>query len=1411
LQRTDDDAAILDDVLQNPDGNGQVQQQATPDPFAARHEELTRQWASKDQSDPAGYIGDLTATLAADRSAIDDLLAAAPTEQSVGDLAARIAAYDENRKKAAEQAEALAARAALIERLKAVTLPSEADLSGEQKQRLATLTDLVTKLADVPDAKALADADAALKGLGGLIDAIKGEIGRRNAAGDIKAKAAAIKDPADSDMNAAQKDRLTKQREPITSLAETPDADAISKADAALAGLGSLIEGINQEIGRRKAAEDIKAKAAAIQNPAGSDMNAAQKERLTKQREPITSLAEIPEADALSKADAALTGLSGVIADISDEIGRRKAAETIKAKAAAIKDPAGSDMSAAQKERLTKQREPITALAEIPEADAISKAEAALTGLGSVIDGIEEEIGRRKAAEELKAKAAAIQDPPASDTDPAQKDRLTKQREPITSLAEIPDAKAISDADAALKALTGLVDTINGEIARRKTAVKVKADAGAMADPPATDTDTDQKDRLTKQRAPILALMADPDASQLKAAEDALAGLQPLITTIEAEVVLAKQLAVAKAKVLADLAKTLPSPGATKAEITELVALRDATHKALTFKAPQVRIEQANIDAATAELKKVTDRIAALPAIIAARQVTNGKIAVTRKTLEATRKTVPSGLAATLAADFKVITDDAAKGAVVKDFTDVDAKVAALDATMTLAVAFGNRQRRLMALMPMAVANGADQTKLTAALATADSEAAKPDFAAASAALDGFEAETMGGSTAGQADQFLVALAAFRSSAEAALIGRFKRLPTAKFPNLEDFKATLANLIKAVTTAPFATTMADGILALTALKARLTAFEPVADAFDTMIAMTKNPATPEKNAAKAWIGNAGGVTDWQAQIDAHILAMTTAGVAAPPPAAVQDPNKVAYDRKKSSLSQKVNALKTPATAPGATYLDGLYTAAQVPARVPTLNYVAATGLLTNLEPLIVIIRDYRAALAAFNLAKATLDATLADSILAAVKAEADADHWPQALAAMPAAVAAAKAAAAFVARRAEIDLLSKTSKDVAQKKTIDDALATAAGLAAGPGFKFGEATAALDELSCTDGVMALETDVTAYSRLLAEAEAQCVAMTKAFTTGGAAVTGKQLVEANLAKAKTLFDPDGKHADAVKALNAVIASAQEAERAALERRAAVAGKTALDAVPARPMGSAAAVTDNEKAQDALAAALAAANAKAAGELADADSELAGGTFDAARKGYEEYRKTLNAAAKQAAKYLDLEDHGHSIDAHGPAATHAVADDTDPQVIRVRTGQRPDGQIFHSKLGSTFESEVDWVAARQMGLERVQKAYTDAGRVPADGDKAGLVIEHGRPIDRCIAGQRGDMVIDEEGELGEGKTASTFEVWKGLTRTNSGFIFVQATGKWKLHYQYPHADGWDNDTKTYTTAVPEFKLT
>ncbi|MBY6138857.1 hypothetical protein KUV26_05345 [Leisingera daeponensis] len=257
---------------------------------------------------------------------------------------------------------------------------------------------------------------------------------------------------------------------------------------------------------------------------------------------------------------------------------------------------------------------------------------------------------------------------------------------------------------------------------------------------------------------------------------------------------------------------------------------------------------------------------------------------------------------------------------------------------------------------------------------------------------------------------------------------------------------------------------------------------------------------------------------------------------------------------------------------------------------------------------------------------------------------------------------------------------------------------------------------------------------------------------------------------------------------------------------------------------------------------------------------AESEARKPDFAKARTDFDSIRTDLGALCASAALDCEAADGagsnaGHSLDRHGP-------DVSDEDLItRLKTGKPPnahsDDERSYTGASSKFHSPQDWLAGRELaaqaalakGIDITETEMTFTGDPLADPEEnADFTVEHGRPIDKAYIGHKKHVRLDDSGEPIPDKTYETFEEIEGLTRAYVNFIWepellpaettnhpapnthhdeekaqdnadyvakytarhgaapAKIPGRWVMMQQYPVADGWDNETKTYTNGNP-----
>ncbi|MCB4455166.1 hypothetical protein [Leisingera sp. McT4-56] len=260
-----------------------------------------------------------------------------------------------------------------------------------------------------------------------------------------------------------------------------------------------------------------------------------------------------------------------------------------------------------------------------------------------------------------------------------------------------------------------------------------------------------------------------------------------------------------------------------------------------------------------------------------------------------------------------------------------------------------------------------------------------------------------------------------------------------------------------------------------------------------------------------------------------------------------------------------------------------------------------------------------------------------------------------------------------------------------------------------------------------------------------------------------------------------------------------------------------------------------------------------------KVSAAEAEAKIPDFAKAKAAFDQVRKELEKLSAEAAEAYEMVDGvdsnaGHSLDRHGPG----VSDED--LIIRLKTGKPPnahsDDERSYTGASSKFHSPQDWLAGRELAAQAALAKGIDIGEKEMDvsGDpltwpeeNADFTVEHGRPIDKAYIGHKKHVRMDEEPV--PDKTYETFEEVEGLTRAYVNFIWepeklpdettdhpnpgthhaeekaqdnadyvekyktrhgaapAKIPGRWVMMQQYPVADGWDNETKTYTSGNPD----
>ncbi|UWQ34152.1 hypothetical protein K3555_06545 [Leisingera sp. M527] len=445
-----------------------------------------------------------------------------------------------------------------------------------------------------------------------------------------------------------------------------------------------------------------------------------------------------------------------------------------------------------------------------------------------------------------------------------------------------------------------------------------------------------------------------------------------------------------------------------------------------------------------------------------------------------------------------------------------------------------------------------------------------------------------------------------------------------------------------------------------------------------------------------------------------------------------------------------------------------------------------------------------------------------------------AQKYPDAVSAVPAALALLRAMPGYLtAKKAAEDLLAVLPGDAdVMKSTLDDAIKAAEFTARGgdPAKAAGDLQTVLDNADYMDLVLAMAD----YRAKLAKVEKEH-ARTKKYLKLPAAES--KLDEA-LEAAKDRAGTDKEYGDAFlmldtheKLLKTVkpMATARfqvQGIIAALKRASVPSGE--LDPLEVK--------------------------------VAAAEDEAKKPDFDKAKTAFDKVRNELEKLSAEAAEAYEMLDGagsnaGHSLDRHGP-------DVSDEDLItRLKTGKPPnahdDDERSYTGASSKFHSPQDWLAGREIaaeaalakGVDITETEMTFTGDPLTDPDEsADFTVEHGRPIDKAYIGHKKHVRSDDNGEPISDKTYESFEEVEGLTRAYVNFIWepellpaettdnpdpatdypeekaqdnadyvakyttrhgaapAKIPGRWVMMQQYPVADGWDNETKTYTNGNP-----
>jgi hypothetical protein len=913
-----------------------------------------------------------------------------------------------------------------------------------------------------------------------------------------------------------------------------------------------------------------------------------------------------------------------------------------------------------------------------------------------------------------------------------------------------------------------------------------------------------------------------------------------------------KRLEGLKAELLAKYYRVRNPDGAMPAEIAEI----DKKRKLVLDALPEAAGEP-DLLAATEAFAKLLEAVEALAATIAARQSyqqrlgeVSGELANALKSLEA----VPAQYLQTL---FDAAKTKGENGKTKKDYTDAKDLLDQLQVQLASAVKFGELFDDLSLKAPIYTKNAADPAALNALITDAKNLGATGHFKDAIDKLNAFSSS---------ADPNVKAVAAYYKA-----LADWWACPAGQkmsWWNKQDLLPAKGKLVDQLTLAkqpalatppnyPTATAKVlefkDRVEAMVIYTERLRELQPLQD--------------PGALAPTA-------LTELQGILTAAAVLATAAAPAADYLKAKTKLDEVdtkpglassaRYFKNLSRVEAKYKGLEARASGTThGTHVKQLYDAALAKATgtPPKLNEAADD--LAALLPILIQVEQYHDRLTEARSLVQGLDPAYKKALLEPAETQATGKHYAEAIAALKNIEQAAADLRAYLDRLKEVTLLDAAITDGTQKQQLKGIRDRATAQADTEG-KFKEARETLDELQQMPALRQADQAVATYSKLVTKVSRE---HSRVDPDLAALPKAKQALADLLTGARALAETQKKYAEAIVKLEELEPKLTQAASYCSLRAAVIAlmhsvtakctvagpdyslswsstevkktpkkakigapaptstttdGFTVTTAVVTDPKNITTTVTTTYKTPTKP---ITTHETKAA-----VDEKL---KFNEASQEYDGLRTKLQKMSEIIAERLEAADDGHSVDAHGPKVTEAQ------QIRRLETGKRPDGPTCKTQQATNFDDIADWVATREMAGERVKAEVQkivpgwDLNRTvwtPGEPFSVTIIIEHGRPIDKCILGIKEKQGLkttgQNQGEVGGTGLYSTHKKISGLTRTRSVFQFTPAkvdesrfkdennklpcTGKWKLHQQFPQADDWDDEKKCYTQPIPMAKI-
>lgn len=240
-----------------------------------------------------------------------------------------------------------------------------------------------------------------------------------------------------------------------------------------------------------------------------------------------------------------------------------------------------------------------------------------------------------------------------------------------------------------------------------------------------------------------------------------------------------------------------------------------------------------------------------------------------------------------------------------------------------------------------------------------------------------------------------------------------------------------------------------------------------------------------------------------------------------------------------------------------------------------------------------------------------------------------------------------------------------------------------------------------------------------------------------------------------------------------------------------------------------------------------------------DFAAADMAGASGKLQEAETAYKQIVADCGHAMGQAVNLFEAADAvnsnaGHSRDSHGAQVTEQE------HLTRLTTGVAPGARVSPTNTSSSFHSDSDWLAGREIGAQKAQAAGVDVNSksLPWPGPEPTaqmFILDHGRAIDTAYRGVRPKQTYDAGADqFKASKTYETYEVLTGLTRALVNFTWecdllngikhsnlqdyatayaagnsntqpASIPGRWVMMQHFPWAEDWNQSEQRYDKPI------